>query len=98
MLTYGEYLLSRDKARAEELIQSGFDIWYKDFQSNQLSKDDFSRLIRAAKQLGKIHIAEQVQKAKDNLKDEKGNSWYNPENTATDGSQQLENKNINYLN
>ena len=98
MLTYGEYLLSKDKTRAEELIQKAFDIWYQEFQTNQLSKNDFTRLIRAAKQLGKIQIAEQVQKAKDKLKDEKGISWYNPENTATDGREQLESKNINYLN
>jgi len=32
------------------------------------------------------------------LKDEKGLSWYNPENTVTDGREQLESKNINYLN
>lgn len=98
MLTYGEYLLSKDKNRAQELIQKAFDIWYQEFQTNQLSKNDFTRLIRAAKQLGKIQIAEQVQKAKDKLKDEKGISWYNPENTATDGREQLESKNINYLN
>ncbi len=98
MLTYGEYLLDSEKQRAEELIQKAFDIWYKEFESNKLSKNDFSRLIRAAKQLGKIQIAEQVQKAKDNLKDENGISWYNPENTATDGKEQLESKNINYLN
>lgn len=98
MLTYGEYLLSKDKDRAEELIQRAFDIWYKEFQANQLSKNNFSRLIRAAKQLGKIQIAEQVQKAKEKLKDEKGISWYNPDNTATDGREQLESKNINYLN
>lgn len=98
MLTYGEYLLSKDKTRAEELIQKAFDIWYQEFQTNQLSKNDFTRLIRAAKQLGKIQIAEQVQKAKDKLKDEKSISWYNPENTATDGREQLESKNINYLN
>jgi len=98
MLTYGEYLLSREKERAEELIQKAFDIWYKEFEANKLSKNDFSRLIRAAKQLGKMQIAEQVQKAKDNLKDDKGISWYNPDNTATDGREQLESKNINYLN
>jgi len=98
MLTYGEYLLSKEKQRAEELIQKAFDIWYKEFEENKLSKNDFSRLIRAAKQLGKMQIAEQIQKAKDNLKDDKGISWYNPDNTATDGREQLESKNINYLN
>ena len=98
MLTYGEYLLSKEKEKAEELIQKAFDKWFKEFEENKLSKNDFSRLIRAAKQLGKIQIAEQVQKAKDNLKNEKGISWYNPDNTATDGREQLENKNINLLN
>ena len=98
MLTYGEYLLINEKEKAEELIQKAFDKWFKEFEENKLSKNDFSRLIRAAKQLGKIQIAEQVQKAKDNLKNEKGISWYNPDNTATDGREQLENKNINLLN
>lgn len=98
MLTYGEYLLSKEKVKAEELIQKAFDKWFKEFEENKLSKHDFSRLIRAAKQLGKIQIAEQVQKAKDNLKNERGISWYNPDNTATDGREQLENKNINLLN
>jgi len=98
MLTYGEHLLSKDKERAVQLIQKAFDIWHREFESNKLSKNDFSRLIRAAKQLGKIQIAEQVQKAKDNLKNERGISWYNPDNTATDGREQLENKNINLLN
>ncbi|MBL0282155.1 MAG: hypothetical protein IPQ11_17715 [Bacteroidetes bacterium] len=98
MLTYGEYLLSKEKEKAEELIQKAFDKWFKEFEENKLSKNDFSRLIRAAKQLGKIQIAEKVQKAKDNLKNEKGISWYNPDNTATDGREQLENKNINLLN
>ncbi|MBL0140393.1 MAG: Hsp70 family protein [Bacteroidetes bacterium] len=98
MLTYGEYLLNKEKEKAEELIQKAFDKWYKEFEGNNLSKNDFSRLIRAAKQLGKIQIADQVQKAKDNLKNEKGISWYNPDNTATDGREQLENKNINLLN
>jgi hypothetical protein len=64
MLTYGEYLLNKDKARAKELIQKAFDTWYQEFQTNQLSKNDFTRLIRAAKQLGKMQIAEQVQKLK----------------------------------
>jgi len=98
MLTYGEYLLINEKEKAEELIQKAFDKWFKEFEENKLSKNDFSRLIRAAKQLGKIQIAEKVQKAKDNLKNEKGISWYNPDNTATDGREQLENKNINLLN
>ncbi len=98
MLTYGEYLLSKEKEKAEELIQKAFDKWFKEFEENKLSKNDFSRLIRAAKQLGKIQIAEQVQKAKDKLKNEKGISWYNPDNTATDGREHLENKNINLLN
>lgn len=98
MLTYGEYLLNNDKRKAEELIQKAFDKWFREFEENKLSKNDFSRLIRAAKQLGKIQIAEQVQIAKDNLKDDKGISWYNPDNTATDGREQLENKNINLLN
>ncbi|MBK8144031.1 MAG: Hsp70 family protein [Bacteroidetes bacterium] len=98
MLTYGEYLLNKEKERAEELIQKAFEKWYKEFEENQLSKNDFSRLIRAAKQLGKMQIAEQVQKAKDNLKNEKGINWYNPDNTASDGREQLESKNINYLN
>jgi molecular chaperone DnaK len=98
MLTYGEYLLNKEKERAEELIQKAFDKWYKEFEGNNLNKNDFSRLIRAAKQLGKIQIAEQVQKAKDNLKNERGISWYNPDNTATDGREQLDNKNINLLN
>ncbi len=98
MLTYGEYLLNKEKEKAEELIQKAFDKWFKEFEENKLSKNDFSRLIRAAKQLGKIQIAEQVQKAKDNLKNEKGISWYNPDNTATDGREQLENKHINLLN
>jgi molecular chaperone DnaK len=98
MLTYGEYLLHKEKEKAEKLIQKAFDKWFKEFEENKLSKNDFSRLIRAAKQLGKIQIAEQVQKAKDNLKNEKGISWYNPDNTATDGREHLENKNINLLN
>lgn len=98
MLTYGEYLLINEKEKAEELIQKAFDKWFKEFEEGKLSKNDFSRLIRAAKQLGKIQIAEKVQKAKDNLKNEKGISWYNPDNTATDGREQLENKNINLLN
>ena len=98
MLTYGEYLLINEKEKAEELIQKAFDKWFKEFEENKLSKNDFSRLIRASKQLGKIQIAEKVQKAKDNLKNEKGISWYNPDNTATDGREQLENKNINLLN
>jgi len=98
LLTYGEYLLHKEKERAEDLIQKAFDIWFREFEGNRLAKNNFSRLIRAAKQLGKIQIAEQVQKAKDNLKDEKGISWYNPDNTATDGRQQLESKNINFLN
>ena len=59
---------------------------------------NLKRLIRAAKKLGKSQIAEQVQQAKDNLKNEKGISWYNPDNTAADGREPLENKNINLLN
>ena len=98
LLTYGEYLLNNDKQKAEELIQKAFDKWFDEFEENKLSKNDFSRLIRAAKKLGKSQIAEQVQQAKDNLKNEKGISWYNPDNTAADGREPLENKNINLLN
>jgi len=98
MLTYGEYLLSNEKEKAEKLIQKAFDKWFKEFEENKLGKNDHSRLIRAVKQLDKIQIAEQVQKAKDKLKNEKGISWYNPDNTATDGREQLENKNTNLLN
>jgi molecular chaperone DnaK (HSP70) len=93
MLAYGEYLLSKNKVKAEELIQNAFDSLYREFQANILGKNDYSRLIRAARQLGKMEIAEKVQKAIGNLSDEKGIHWYNPDNTATDGLQQLESNN-----
>ena len=88
----------KDKEKGLNLIQRAFDIWYKEFEEEDLRKSNYSRLIRAAKQLGQNHIVEQVKAAQMNLKNELGVNWFNPENTATDGRIQLEDKNINYIN
>lgn len=97
-LTYGEYLLKKNKDKGINLIQQAFDIWYKEFEEEALSKSNYSRLIRAAKQLGQNHVVDQVRMAQTKLKKETGVNWFNPENTATDGREQIEDKNNNYIN
>lgn len=83
-LTYGEYLLTRDSEKAKELLQKAFDKWYSDFNNNRLHKNDFSRLIRAARQLGRIEIAENVKSAFNKFNEENVVQWYNQENLASD--------------
>lgn len=88
-LTYGEFLLPRDQARAKELLQKGFDIWYGQFQEGNLHENDYFRLIRAARQIGRMEVAEQVKIAKENLNTNIGISWYNTDNLASDSKTYL---------
>jgi len=83
-LTYGEYLLTRDNDKAKELLQKAFDKWYNDFSNNKLEKNDFSRLIRASRQLGRMEVAEEVKLAFEKFKDENVIQWYNEDNLASD--------------
>lgn len=89
MLTYGEYLLTRDKTRAKELIQNAFDAWYVDFQSNTLHKNNYSRLIRAARQLGRLEVEQKVKTAYDKIKGQVKNKWYSEGNLVTDNTNSL---------
>jgi molecular chaperone DnaK (HSP70) len=88
-LTYGEYLLTRDKEKAKELIQKGFDIWYRQFQGNEIHKNNYSRLIRAARQIGRMEVAQEVQQVQDKLKDKDGVRWYNEDNLVSDSKNYL---------
>ena len=88
-LAYGEYLLTREKERATQLIQKAFNIWYSEFNENRLQKGDFSRLIRASRQLGRIETAEKVKMAQDRLKDKDQVQWYNEDNLVTDSKTYL---------
>lgn len=88
-LTYGEYLLTREKEKAKQLIQKSFDIWHGEFKNNRLQKSDFSRLIRAARQLGRLEIAEEVKTAQDKLNDKNHIQWYNEDNLVTDSKTYL---------
>lgn len=88
-LTYGEYLLSRDKEKAKSLIQKGFDIWYAQFQANTLHKNNYSRLIRAARQIGRIEIADKVKEAQNRLEGNNEVRWYNEDNLASDSRNYL---------
>jgi len=88
-LTYGEYLLSRDKERAMILIQKGFDSWYEQFKAGNLHKNNYSRLISSARQIGRFEIANQV---KENQKKLEGNNkvkWYDEDNLASDSKNYL---------
>ncbi len=88
-LTYGEYLLSRDTERAKTLIQKGFDIWYAQFQAGNLHKNNYTRLIRSARQIGRIEIADQVKEAQNKLEGNNAVKWYNEDNLASDSKNYL---------
>lgn len=88
-LAYGEYLLTRDQERAKSLILKGFDIWYAQFQSGTLHKNNYSRLIRSARQIGRIEIADQVKEAHNKLKGNNVIKWYNEDNLASDSKNYL---------
>lgn len=89
MLVYGGYLSSRDPQRGNELIRKCFDAWYSAFQSNTLDDSDYSRLISAAKRIGKTEVAEQVKAAEKELERNKGVKWYNEGNLASDSKNYL---------
>jgi molecular chaperone DnaK (HSP70) len=88
-LTYGEYLLTRDVERAKKLIQKGFDTWHGQFQSANLHKNNYSRLIRAARQLGRLEIAEEVKREQDRLNGNNTVKWYNEDNLVSDSKTYL---------
>jgi len=88
-LTFGEYLLTRDAERAKALIQKGFDTWHSQFQSNTLHKNNYSRLIRAARQLGRLEIAEEVKRAQERLNGNNTVKWYNEDNLVSDSKTYL---------
>lgn len=88
-LTYGEYLLSRDPERAKTLIQKGFDIWYAQFQANTLHNNNYSKLIRAARQIGRMEIADRVKDAQNKLEGNNKVKWYNEDNLASDSKNYL---------
>jgi molecular chaperone DnaK len=82
-LAYGEFLLVKDNDRAKQLFQKGFDIWYRQFQSGTLHKNSYSRLIKAARQVGELEIAEKVKIAQEKLNKNHQLHWYNSDNLAT---------------
>ena len=84
LLTYGEYLLTRDNDKARVLLQKAFDKWYEEFTNNSLDKNNFSRLIRVSRQLGRMEVAEAVKSAFDKFKEENITQWYNEDNLASD--------------
>ncbi len=83
LLTFGEYLLTRDKERSKQFIEKAFDKYYAQFKSNSLTKNDYSRLIRAARQLGRIEIAEEAKQKQQQFSSGNEIRWYNEENLAS---------------
>lgn len=88
-LTYGEYLLTREKEKAMALIQKAFDSWYTQFKAGNLHKNNFSRLIRAARQIGRMEVADEVKRSKDKLEEKEGVRWYNEDNLVSDSKNYL---------
>ena len=88
-LTYGEYLLTRDQEKAKTLIQKAFDVWYAQFNSGNLDKNNYSRLISAARQIGRLEVADEVKVAKDNLQKKEGVLWYNEDNLVSSSKNYL---------
>lgn len=88
-LVYGEYLLTREEGKARKLIEEAFNYWYDQFKANRLNKTDYSRLIRSARQIGRLEIAEKVEIAKSQLNDNNEIKWYSSENLASDGKNYL---------
>ena len=71
------------------MIQKGFDIWYAQFQAGNLHKNNYSRLIRSARQIGRIEIADQVKEAQNKLEGNNAVKWYNEDNLASDSKNYL---------
>lgn len=88
-LVYGEYLLTRDEEKAKKLIEEAFNYWYGQFKTNRLSKNDHSRLIRSARQIGRLEVAEQVENAKSQFNNSNEIKWYSSENLASDNKNYL---------
>lgn len=88
-LVYGEYLLIRDEERAKKMIEEAFDFWYNQFKTNRLYRDHYSRLIRSARQIGRLEVVEKVEIAKSQLNDANEVKWYSSENLASDNKNYL---------
>ncbi|GEM54288.1 hypothetical protein B0A58_06385 [Flavobacterium branchiophilum NBRC 15030 = ATCC 35035] len=83
-LSYGEYLLNRDKEKANLLLQNAFDKWYNEYKINILNKNNYMRLVKVASLLGKFEISEKVKLDFDKIKQENSVQWYNEDNLASD--------------
>src|SRR5690606_2488693 len=88
-LVYGEYLLTRDEEKAKKLIEEAFNYWYGQFKTNRLNKNDYSRLIRSARQIGRLEVAEKVEIAKSQFNNSNEIKWYSSENLASDNKNYL---------
>jgi len=88
-LTYGEYLLSRDKDKAHDYIQKAFDMWYLEFKNDSLHKNNYNRLIRASRQLGRLEIMAEVKAAENKFINKDQISWFNSDNLASDSKMYL---------
>src|SRR5690606_22533002 len=75
-LVYGEYLLTRDEEKAKKIIEEAFNYWYGQFKTNRLNKNDYSRLIRSARQIGRLEVAEKVEIAKSQFNNSNEIKWY----------------------
>jgi len=88
-LVYGEYLLTRDKEKGKMLIEKAFDKWLNEFNDKTLHKNNYSRLIRASRQIGRLEVAEKVKKAQAELNDSNKVNWYNEDNLVSDSKTYL---------
>ncbi len=68
---------SNNKDVSKEYQQQAYDILYKKWKTNTLSKSDYSWLISVAEDLGKFSIAQEVRQSRPTLK---GESYYDSEN------------------
>jgi molecular chaperone DnaK (HSP70) len=89
MLVFGEYLLTRDQVKGKALIEKAFEKWYSEFKNKTLHKNNYSRLVRASRQIGRIEVADEVKKVQLDLQVSNKIHWYNEENLASDSRSSL---------
>lgn len=89
LLTYGKFLLQKDKERGNNMIQQAFNKWSAQFDSNVLHINNYFRLIEAANIIGKRDYAERVKAAYSKLNVNKKVKWYDEKNLVSDNKNLL---------
>ena len=68
MLTYGQFLINEGDTRAESLINRAFQLLWDRFEAGELELKDYSRLISAARLVGRSELIPRIKAAQQQAK------------------------------